>query len=135
MKKMAAEGRKYGMSIGLKNALEILPSLQSEIQYAVNEECQAGGDCSQYSKLLSAGKPVFHIEYVTHSTSADGKLILKSELPGLTTANTETIRSVLCVEKSLSDVAKDPTTVAPVGKDVIDGGDALASKYSTVIKG
>lgn len=35
--KMAAEARRYGMSIGLKNAEDILPNVTSIIQFAVNE--------------------------------------------------------------------------------------------------
>ncbi|KAF2665475.1 family 114 glycoside hydrolase, partial [Microthyrium microscopicum] len=59
LKKLAAEAAKYGMGTGLKNALEILPSVKNQVQFAVNEECvQNSGDCASYK---SFGKPVYHI--------------------------------------------------------------------------
>jgi len=131
LKRMAAEAKKYGMSTGLKNALEILPAVLGDIQYAVNEECQGGADCTSYRPLLSAGKPVFHIEYVTHSVT-DGQVILKSELDGLQGASTETIRSVLCVEKNLQKMVANGTVSHPA---IVDGDAASAKQYSTVIKG
>jgi len=131
---MATEANKYGMATGLKNALEILPTVQNYIQYAVNEECQSGGDCPKYKDLLSAGKPVFHIEYVTY-TETNGQITLKSALDGLKNADTETIRSVLCVEKNLDKkVIVNGTNVAGVA-EVVEGDAASAKQYSTVIKG
>jgi hypothetical protein len=41
IKKLAQEARSYGMSIGLKNAQAILPSVINDIQYAVNEVRQS----------------------------------------------------------------------------------------------
>ncbi|KAF2673611.1 family 114 glycoside hydrolase, partial [Microthyrium microscopicum] len=60
VKFMAAEARKYNMSIGLKNSVQILPKVQSVIQFAVNEECAANGECGGYKQFLGS-KPVFHI--------------------------------------------------------------------------
>lgn len=37
LRKMAAEAKRYGMSIGLKNAETILPNVTDIIQFAVNE--------------------------------------------------------------------------------------------------
>jgi len=37
MKRLAAEAKRYGMSIGLKNAENILPNITDVIQFAVNE--------------------------------------------------------------------------------------------------
>jgi hypothetical protein len=62
---MAAESRTYGLSMGLKNAEDILARVQGEVQFAVNEECVTSGDCSVYHDFLKSGKPVFHIEYGT----------------------------------------------------------------------
>lgn len=39
LKKMAAEAKRYGMSVGLKNAEDILPNVTDIIQFAVNEVC------------------------------------------------------------------------------------------------
>jgi hypothetical protein len=69
---MAKEAASYGLSTGLKNAQEILSQVLSDIQFAVNEECVASegdGACTEYNSLLSAGKPVLHIEYVDKTSS------------------------------------------------------------------
>jgi hypothetical protein len=63
MQKMGSEAAKYGMAIGLKNALDIIPSVMDIIQFAVNEQCVDNNECNTYDSMLGAGKPVFHIEY------------------------------------------------------------------------
>src|ERR1700753_3883323 len=66
MSKLAAEAAKYGMSTGLKNAEEIIPSVIDFVQFAVNEECvTVDGGCGVYSGF---GKPVYHIEYPSSHT-------------------------------------------------------------------
>jgi len=52
-----------GISIGLKNALEILPQVSSLAQFAVNESCAEYNECDNYNSFLTS-KAVFHIEYV-----------------------------------------------------------------------
>jgi len=63
LKKLSDEASSLGLQIGLKNAEEIIPQVGDLVQFAVNEECVATGDCSSYDSWLSAGKPIFHIEY------------------------------------------------------------------------
>lgn len=60
---MASTANSYGMSMGLKNAMDILDSVSGSIQFAVNEECIANEECDVYNGFVSSGKPVFHIEY------------------------------------------------------------------------
>jgi glycosyl hydrolase family 114 len=60
---MQSECAKSGIGIGLKNALEILPSVSSIVQFAVNEQCAQFNECDGYNSFL-ASKAVFHIEYV-----------------------------------------------------------------------
>jgi endo-alpha-1,4-polygalactosaminidase (GH114 family) len=69
-KKMAAEAHQNGMAIGLKNAEELLNDVQNDIEFAVNEECTKTARCEMYSNLLTAGKPVYHIEYGSKSDMA-----------------------------------------------------------------
>jgi hypothetical protein len=52
-----------GMLMGLKNAQEVVGEVASMVQFAVNEECAASGDCSSYNSFVAQGKPVYHIEY------------------------------------------------------------------------
>jgi hypothetical protein len=70
---MASAAAELGLSTGLKNAQEILTSVIDVIQFAVNEECVTAEDtsCSEYESLLSAGKPVLHIEYVDGGNSGN----------------------------------------------------------------
>ncbi|KAL2072988.1 hypothetical protein VTL71DRAFT_10312 [Oculimacula yallundae] len=63
MKWMASQASSLNLAIGLKNSMDILPDLTSVMQFAVNEQCAAFGECNSYSAFLAAGKPVFHIEY------------------------------------------------------------------------
>jgi hypothetical protein len=66
LENLATEAGKYGMSIGLKNSMAILPDVENIIQFAVNEQCVEKNECSEYSSFLKR-KPVFHVEY-TDST-------------------------------------------------------------------
>ncbi|KAH7407183.1 glycoside hydrolase superfamily [Cadophora sp. MPI-SDFR-AT-0126] len=63
MRWMASQASSLNLAIGLKNSMDILPDLTPIMQFAVNEQCAAFGECSSYSAFLAAGKPVFHIEY------------------------------------------------------------------------
>jgi hypothetical protein len=63
LKKMASLARSYGMSTGIKNAMDILGAVQSDVQFAVNEECIANEECDVYDSFVGSGKPVYHIEY------------------------------------------------------------------------
>ena len=51
------------LSIGLKNAGEIIPQVLGKMQWAVNEQCVQYGECDTWQAFVEAGKPVFHIEY------------------------------------------------------------------------
>jgi hypothetical protein len=73
---MADEGAKYNMSMGLKNAISLIPKVQNYVQFAVNEECVKSEECSGYRNFLAKGKPVFHIEY-TGATTGNNRLAYK----------------------------------------------------------
>ncbi|GIK01239.1 hypothetical protein Aspvir_005271 [Aspergillus viridinutans] len=51
------------MSVGLKNAGAIIPSVIRNMQWSVNEQCAQYDECDTYSVFPQNGKPVFHIEY------------------------------------------------------------------------
>jgi hypothetical protein len=63
LKRMATLARSYGMSTGIKNGMDILSSVQNDVQFAVNEECMANEECDVYNSFIASGKPVYHIEY------------------------------------------------------------------------
>lgn len=60
---LITESHSRGMAFGLKNAPGLLPSVMTNIQFAVNEECVQKKDCFLYESFVTAGKPVLHIEY------------------------------------------------------------------------
>jgi hypothetical protein len=68
VKFLATEAHARDLAIGLKNALDIIPTVVGDVQYAVNEECQDYNECDVYEPFVSAGKPVFAIEYRTNPT-------------------------------------------------------------------
>ena len=63
MKFLSAEARKYGLSIGLKNAGEIIPKVMDLVDFQVNEECAKYNEGETFEAFIKAGKAVFHIEY------------------------------------------------------------------------
>lgn len=67
---LAQEAHDRGLSVGLKNALELVPQLQPDFDWALNEECLSYDECDTLRPFLDAGKAVFHTEYV--DAQADG---------------------------------------------------------------
>ncbi|KAJ5896738.1 uncharacterized protein N7473_006137 [Penicillium subrubescens] len=60
---LASEAHSRGMSIGLKNGGDIIPSVIEKMQWSVNEQCAQYDECDVYAAFTDVGKPVFHIEY------------------------------------------------------------------------
>lgn len=63
VKYLATEANKRGLSIGLKNSLDIIPRVLPSVQFAVNEQCAAYNECPALKPFTDAGKAVFHVEY------------------------------------------------------------------------
>jgi len=63
MRSLANEAHNRGMAIGLKNALDILSTLQGDVEFAVNEQCRERNECDRYASFIGSNKPVFHVEY------------------------------------------------------------------------
>jgi len=53
----------HNMSIGLKNAGEVLSNLTTVVHFSVIEQCVQYSECASFAPMIAAGKPVFHIEY------------------------------------------------------------------------
>jgi hypothetical protein len=52
------------LGISLKNGVDILPLVRSQVNFAVNEECVLMNECEKYYNFLNIDrKQVFHIEY------------------------------------------------------------------------
>ena len=61
---LAQEAHARGLSVGLKNALELVVALEPAFDWALNEECLSYSECSELQPFLAANKAVFHVEYV-----------------------------------------------------------------------
>lgn len=60
---LAREAHARGMAIGLKNAVELIPALEPQFDFTVNEECFDYNECDTLERFISAGKPVLQIQY------------------------------------------------------------------------
>jgi hypothetical protein len=118
LQKLAAEAAKYGMATGLKNAQDLLPSVQSVVQFAVNEQCaQYSGDCAAYQ---SFGKPVYHIEYVNNQSVTASQL------------------SSMCLESNPTDSRYFTTVIKTLNLDgwvtFCDGSSTTTATYSDKVE-
>jgi len=68
---LADEAHARGLSIGLKNALGLIEALEPLFDWALNEECFDYDECDMNAPFLSAGKAVFHTEYVDRESEGD----------------------------------------------------------------
>ncbi|KAJ4350349.1 uncharacterized protein N0V89_008970 [Didymosphaeria variabile] len=108
--KISEYARAKGMSVGIKNCIEILGEIFDDVDFAISEECVQYLNCTVYSNFTTAprpntiAKPVFEVEYVNYTYtgewSDDGVALTPSAMrtknvnfPGLTN---EKLRRKLC---------------------------------------
>lgn len=60
---LAQAAHDRGLSIGLKNAAELVGVLEPLYDWALVEECVRFSECASYTPFVDAGKAVFHVEY------------------------------------------------------------------------
>jgi hypothetical protein len=60
---LAADAHSHGLAVGLKNDLDQLTDLQSQFDFAINEQCAQYQECDAYAAWLAAGKAVVEVEY------------------------------------------------------------------------
>jgi hypothetical protein len=124
MRKISRYARLYGMSTGLKNALDTLPNLDRYVEFAVNEECATDQEaCEQYEPfvkrkgLTKRAKPVFHIEYINR-TAVPGSpnkwtIKLDAEKGGANLTTNQAVRKFLCVDRKQA-LSRQMSTVIKV---------------------
>ena len=49
--------------------MDIVDSVSGYVDFAVNEQCAQYDECDVYDSMMSAGKPIYHIEYGSGSSS------------------------------------------------------------------
>ena len=62
-KMLAQEAHSLGLSIGLKNALDLVEQLVGEFDFAVNEQCFEYSECDKLTPFIQKNKAVFGVEY------------------------------------------------------------------------
>jgi hypothetical protein len=63
-RRLAIEAHERGLSIGLKNALDLIEELELDFDWALNEQCFQYEECEQLLPFVEANKAVFGVEYV-----------------------------------------------------------------------
>lgn len=112
--KVSAYARSKGMSVGIKNCVEILGDIYNDVDFAISEQCVQYLNCTAYANFTTRpspsapnpvdGKPVFEVEYVNYTYSGQwsdvgvalepAKFKTKNvDFPGLTN---EKLRRKLC---------------------------------------
>jgi hypothetical protein len=51
------------LTLGLKNAGDIIPTVLPIVHFSVNEQCVEESECKTFHAFIDDEKPVFHIEY------------------------------------------------------------------------
>ncbi|KAJ1902805.1 hypothetical protein LPJ81_003401 [Coemansia sp. IMI 209127] len=77
---LASEAHSRGMSVGLKNAGDIISSVIDNMQWSVNEQCAQYDECDTYAAFPNKGKPVFHIEYPKGDNTNNSNNVSASQL-------------------------------------------------------
>lgn len=71
---LADEAHARGLSVGLKNSVELVPQLITHFDWSLNEECLQYDECDSLAPFISANKAVFHVEYVDVESDGQAKL-------------------------------------------------------------
>jgi len=60
---LATQAHARGLSIGLKNDLDQIKTLEPYFDFSVNEQCHEYDECTMMQPFIDADKPVFNAEY------------------------------------------------------------------------
>ncbi len=80
---LAAAAHARGLSIGLKNATDLVPQVVADFDWSLNEECYAFEECGTLSPFIAAGKAVFHAEYTDDTSVATFRGAVCNQTRGL----------------------------------------------------
>ena len=70
---LVTEAHARKLSIGLKNALDLVAPLVGIYDWALNESCLQFSECGMIKPFIDAGKAVFHTEYVASESAGASK--------------------------------------------------------------
>ncbi|KNC78547.1 hypothetical protein SARC_09031 [Sphaeroforma arctica JP610] len=60
---LADKAHDLGMSVGMKNAVDLITTIGDKFDWAINESCAAYNECGLYEPFKQANKAVFGVEY------------------------------------------------------------------------
>lgn len=72
---LADEAHSRNLSLSLKNAGTIVPTVIGKVDYSVQEQCIEFDVCDQFQPFIEADKPVFHVEYPKGDSTNDDRLV------------------------------------------------------------
>jgi len=72
---IAEQAHSRGLSVGLKNDLDQVKSLESVFDWALNEQCNQYGECNMLNPFEAANKAVFGVEYSGSASSLCPKMV------------------------------------------------------------
>lgn len=72
---LADEAHSRNLSLALKNAGNIVPTVIDIVEYCVQEQCIEFNNCDQFTPFIQANKPVFHVEYPKGDSTSDNSFI------------------------------------------------------------
>jgi hypothetical protein len=72
---LANEAHTRNLSVALKNAGAIVPSVIDLFEYSVQEQCIQFNNCEQFMPFIEANKPVFHVEYPKGEETNNNNLV------------------------------------------------------------
>jgi endo-alpha-1,4-polygalactosaminidase (GH114 family) len=76
---LSKEAHSRNLSLALKNAGNIVPTVIDMVDYSVQEQCIEFDNCQQFQPFIRANKPVFHVEYPKGDSTNDQQLIPNNE--------------------------------------------------------
>jgi len=108
--KISTLSRSLGMSVGIKNCIEILGDIFPDVDFAISEECVQYKNCTAYANFTTAphkdaiAKPVFEVEYINYTYSGrwseEGVALSPNNFrytnPAFPGLKDEALRKVLC---------------------------------------
>jgi hypothetical protein len=79
-KMLAQLGHDRGLKVGLKNDIDQVGTLVGSFDFAVNEQCFQYKECDTLEPFITAGKPVFNVEYKTTNVCAQAAILRFSSI-------------------------------------------------------
>eukprot|EP01087_Luapelamoeba_hula_P019212 TRINITY_DN633_c0_g1_i3.p1 TRINITY_DN633_c0_g1~~TRINITY_DN633_c0_g1_i3.p1 ORF type:complete len:410 (-),score=69.37 TRINITY_DN633_c0_g1_i3:89-1183(-) len=127
---LASYAHNKSLLIAQKNCIDLIPQLYTSYDLALNEQCQYYSECDSYKQYyITAGKPVFNVEYAPANCTASNKIGLRTKYCSAVSSDGDTCASsatwINCFPKQASlngDGSGDGTATrsASVADDVYE---------------